>query len=200
MILNRFLYQLPFLQSPSDFFFAVVGDLLSKEGCNVIRVNGENRRFNDLAVNRLKELSVQKHDIGRAFNLLDGPLVTQLKFIYYGAVSFGKNIQNMMKVFGVNSFGKLLSHLPVADLNERVIQSLVVNAFLLHFTGKPVVTVHIELKPERRPGWNTEITQAKIPINEIEIVMKTFTAIKLQKGSSALFVMPWFVAVARLHS
>ena len=69
----------------------------------------------------------------------------------------------------------------------------------MHLWCKPVVTVHIELQSERRPSRNTQIAESKITINEIEVVVKTFTAVKFQEGPSTLLVMPWPVAVATLH-
>ncbi len=91
----------------SDFFDAVIGNPLPKEGRNIIRVNGEDGGFDNLAIDRLQYFTVAEYNIGGAFDLLNAPGVGQFQFIYDWTISFCKNIQNPAKIFRVDSLRDL---------------------------------------------------------------------------------------------
>src|SRR4030042_7207654 len=59
--------------------------------------------------------------------------------------------------------------------------------------------VKVELKLERTPRGNTQITESKFRINEVEVIMQTFTAIINQGVFTGLPVMPWFVTGTGFH-
>lgn len=112
-------------------------------------------------------------------NLLDRPCITKPKRFRNRTVSSGEDIKNLMETFRVYTVRKLLSSLYIGDFKERIVLHPVSNSLLIKFMGKQVMSVHIKLKPERRPCRNTEIAETEFPVNKIEIVMKALTLIKL---------------------
>ena len=53
--------------------------------------------------------------------------------------------------------------------------------FLLQFAGKEIVSVHIELQTERRPGRDTEVTEPKFFVNETEVIVEAFALVKFKE-------------------
>ena len=71
--------------------------------------------------------------------------------------------------------------------------------FLLQFTGKEIVSVHIELQTERRPGRDTEVTEPKFFVNEIEGIVEAFALVKFKECLPRGLVMPWLISIALIH-
>ena len=70
---------------------------------------------------------------------------------------------------------------------------------LVQFLCQPVVAVHIELEPEWSPGGNAKVAQAKRFVDEVEVIVKAFARIILEKGFSGLLVMPGLISRAGFH-
>lgn len=71
--------------------------------------------------------------------------------------------------------------------------------FLLQFAGKEIVSVHIELQTERRPGRDTEVTEPKFFVNEIEVIVEAFALVKFKECLPRGLVMPWLISIALFH-
>lgn len=71
--------------------------------------------------------------------------------------------------------------------------------FLLQFTGKEIVSIHIELQTERRPGRDTEVTEPKFFVNEIEVIVEAFALVKFKECLPRGLVMPWLISIALFH-
>ena len=104
-----------------------------------------------------------------------------------------------MEVFQVDPVRELLGGFNILDFQESIIVHAVSNLFLLQFTGKEIVSIHIELQTERRPGRDTEITEPKFFVNEIEIIVETFSLVKLKECLPRGLVMPWIISIALFH-
>ncbi len=61
------------------------------------------------------------------------------------------------------------------------------------------MAVHIELQAERSPGRDTQVTEPKFFVNEIEIIVETFALVKLKECLPCSLVMPWFISTALFH-
>src|SRR4030042_1333609 len=59
--------------------------------------------------------------------------------------------------------------------------------------------VKVELKLERTPRGNTQITESKFRVNEVEVIMKAFTAIINHGVFTGLPIMPGFVTGTGFH-
>src|SRR5882762_10779931 len=93
----------------------------------------------------------------------------------------------------------MLSALPVIDTNEGIVGGGEADAFCCQSTRQPAVTVAVELQAERRPCRHPQIGQAKLGIDEIEIVVETLAAVRPHEGLVRLLVVPRLVSAARLH-
>ncbi len=61
------------------------------------------------------------------------------------------------------------------------------------------MAVAINLQTERRPGWNADIDQAKLIVDEIEVVVQAFACVRAQEGLVGFLVMPGLVGATRFH-
>jgi hypothetical protein len=61
------------------------------------------------------------------------------------------------------------------------------------------MSIHIKLKPERTPCWDTEITKPIDSVNKIEIIVEAFALIGFNECPSSLFIMPGLVSIADFH-
>lgn len=61
------------------------------------------------------------------------------------------------------------------------------------------MAIHVELKTERCTGRDAQVTQTKLFINEIKVIMKAFALVKLEKGLARCFIMPWPISIALFH-
>ncbi len=73
------------------------------------------------------------------------------------------------------------------------------DSLLLKFMGEEVMAVHIELQPERRPCGDTHVTQAKLFVKEVKVIMETLALVKSEEGLSRSLVLPCFVSIALFH-
>ena len=61
------------------------------------------------------------------------------------------------------------------------------------------MTIEIYLQPKWTPGGHTDITEPKLFIDDVEVVVQTLAVIRSEIGLIGLLVVPWFVGLARLH-
>lgn len=183
----------------SDFFLTVIGNTLSKKSSNVVRFYSVDCCPDDLIIKGFQITWLFKHDIRSTLNLLNCPCIIKPEVFHNRAVSFGKDIQDFMKVFRIDPVRELLGGFNIGDFEEGVIVHAEINVLLLQLTGKKVMPIHIELQTERRPGRDTQIAQAKFFINEIKVIMETFALVKFEECLTSCFIMPWFISIALFH-
>ena len=104
-----------------------------------------------------------------------------------------------MEVFWIDPVREFLDGFDIRHFQESIIMHAVSNFLLLQFMGEQVRAVHIELQTERRPGRDTEVTEPKFFVNEIEIIVETFALVKLKECLSRGLVMPGFISIALFH-
>ena len=114
-------------------------------------------------------------------------------------VALCESIQNLMEVFWIDPVREFLDGFDIRHFQESIIMHAVSNFLLLQFIGEQVRAVHIELQTERRPGRDTEVTEPKFFVNEIEIIVETFALVKLKECLSRGLVMPGFISIALFH-
>jgi hypothetical protein len=61
------------------------------------------------------------------------------------------------------------------------------------------MAIAIELQAKRTPSRYAQINQAQFGVDEVEVVMQTFAAVRSQEGAMGAFVVPGLVAVAGFH-
>ena len=87
-----------------------------------------------------------------------------------------------MKTLWVDAVRKFLRSLYIGDFKECIILHPVSGLLFVKFMSKQVMAVRIKLKPERRPCGNAKIAKSEFFINEIEVIMETFTLVKFQES------------------
>lgn len=105
-----------------------------------------------------------------------------------------------MKPIRIDAVRKFLCGLYIGDFKKRIVLHPVSNLLFIKLMGKRVMSVHIKLKPEGRPCGNTKIAKPEFFINEIEVIMKTFTLVKFQERFSGCFIVPGLVSITAFHS
>src|SRR4029077_14472037 len=108
-------------------------------------------------------------------------------------------LMQVPSMVGRQPVGQILSALPVIDTNEGIVGGGEADAFCCQSTRQPAVTVAVELQAERCPCRHPQIDQAKLGIDEIEIVVETLAAVWPHEGLVRRLVVPRLVSAARLH-
>jgi hypothetical protein len=75
----------------------------------------------------------------------------------------------------------------------------VADAFRRQTSRQPVVAVAVELQAERRPGRDPQADQPERGIQEVELVVQAFTAVRSHERLAGSLVVPRPVAVAGFH-
>jgi len=61
------------------------------------------------------------------------------------------------------------------------------DALVVQHRGKGVMAIEVELQPERRPCWHTQIAQSEIRQDKVEIIVKVLGRGSLEKSSVGAF-------------
>ena len=93
------------------------------------------------------------------------------EYVEHRAALRGIAVKHQVQPVGRQPVGQILSALPVIDTNEGIVGGSEANAFCRQLTRQPAVTVAVELQAERCPCRHPQIDQAKLGIDEIEIVV-----------------------------
>src|SRR5271165_3577982 len=100
---------------------------------------------------------------------------------------------------GGEAIGQFLRTVPIGDAQESIVPGGEAYAFSAQLARQPAMAVAIELQAERRPGWNAHIDQAKLLIDEIEIIVQAFACVRAQESLVRFLVVPRLVGAAGFH-
>ena len=92
----------------ADFFLTVIGNTLSQEGGDVVRLYRKDRRPDNLVIKWFQVTRLFEHDVCCALDLLDSPCVAETECFRGWRVAFCESIQNLMEVFRVDPVRELL--------------------------------------------------------------------------------------------
>jgi hypothetical protein len=65
-----------------------------------------------------------------------------------------------------------------------MVQPPILNFALAQLPGQRTVAIAIDLEPEGTPGRHPHVTQSRIRVDEIDVVVQAFAIIRLLSGSS----------------
>jgi hypothetical protein len=65
----------------------------------------------------------------------------------------------------------LLSFRKIVDGHEGIVHQSIADPAPLELPRQPVVSIAVELQPERTPGWYAHIAQPQLWVDEVEVVM-----------------------------
>ena len=86
----------------ADFFLTVIGNMLSQEGGDVVRLYRKDCRPDDLVIKGFQVTRLFEHDVCCTLNLLDRPCVAEAECFRNRTIAFCKSIQNLMEVFRID--------------------------------------------------------------------------------------------------
>ena len=140
-----------------------------------------------------------EHQISGVLDLHETPVVGVREDVEHRTALLGVAIEDMMQLGGREVIGEGLRPLPVVDVQEGVIDEGEADPGGAELASQPAVTVAIELETERTPGRHPQIDQAQLGVDEVEVIMQTFAAVRPQEGVMRALVVPGFIAVAGFH-
>lgn len=65
------------------------------------------------------------------------------------------------------------------------------NTGVPQFGGKLMMSIEVNLKSKGAPGWNADMAESKLFVDKVKIIMQALAGIRLEKGFSCEFVVPW---------
>jgi hypothetical protein len=154
---------------------------------------------NDFIVDRLKVTFSFKDDIRSVFELHKTPVIAIGKVPDNRTVLSDDFIQLSMKTLGIDVIGKLLSFIKIVNLHKYIVEHLEINVLLAKSRCQQVVPITVELQPERRPRWHSQITQPQVCGNEVEVIVQAFAWYCLEICFVSLFIMPGLISGAGFH-
>src|SRR5208337_2387032 len=126
-------------------------------------------------------------------------MIGLLESIQHWAAQGCVAVKDAVEHDGGEAIGQFLRTVPIGDTQESIVPGGEAYAFSAQLARQPAMAVAIELQAERRPGWNAHIDQAKLLIDEIEIIAQAFAAIRAQEGLVSFLIVPRLVGAAGFH-
>src|SRR6516225_6018290 len=119
--------------------------------------------------------------------------------VEHGTALLGIAIEDTMQGGGRELIGQGLRARPVVDLQEGVVSEGEADPSGGELAGQPAMSVAIELEAERAPSRHAQIYQAQLGVDEVEVIMQAFAAVRPQEGAMRALVVPGLVAVTGFH-
>ena len=185
----------------AQLVFVVAVELAAEEGGYVFGLHGLDGHTRDRFVQGSEVPLAPEHDVRRVLGLHQAPVVARFEAECAddGAVALGKSIQSMVQRSDRERVGDQLCRLEVVELHECVVEQLVADASLVELSCQPAVAVEVELQPEGAPGRHSQVAEAKLFVDEVEVVVQALAGGRFEEGLVGPLVVPRPVARAGLH-
>ena len=167
------------------------GDILGFD-----RVNGGTDNF---VIDQFKVAFLLEDYIGGIFDLHKTPMIVICEIANYRTVLPDEFIQPSMNTLGTDIIGKLLSLIKIVNLHKDIVEHLKIDILLIERRCQQIMSVTVELQPERRPCWNSQITQPQFGGDKVEVIVQAFAGHCLERCCVSLFVVPGFIGGAQFH-
>lgn len=171
----------------------------SEERGYVVRFDGVNGRTGHMFVDGLKIICPLKDNVSGVLCLHDTPMISLIDLLDNRAEAGSVPVHCSMQLSDAECVGQLLGYVPIPNLHEGIILQCIIDAAIVQLSREPVVAIEVKLKAEGAPRGHTQITQAKLLVDEVEIIVQTFASDRFQKGFVSSLVMPRLVCGARFH-
>ena len=181
-------------------FILIIAVKFSSQKCgDVVGLDGMYGRPDQFVIDGRKIALSFENNVGGIFGLHDAPVIAVLKKIDDRTVQAGISVEYLVNTLDDKVVGQALSPVKVFDVDKTIVEHGRLDAFLGQLRSQFVMAVEIELETKRRPRRHSQITQAKLGVDGIEVVMQTFAAVILEKRFVGIFVMPGLITGAWLH-
>jgi len=171
----------------------------SQKGGDIVGLDGMHGRSDQFIVDGSKVGLTLENNVGSVFDLHHAPMIAILERLDGGTVTASVGIEYSVNASDIDVVGQLLRFLNVFDAHKTVVEHSRIDAFAGQLSRQLVVAVEIELETKWRPRRHSEIAQAKLGINEIEVVMQAFAAVVFEECFVGGLVMPGLIARTGLH-
>lgn len=179
-------------------FIAVV-ELSSKEGGDILGLDGVNGCSGEMGVDQLEILLAFEHDISCILSLHDAPVVSEIELFDDGAQSFGKQIEPCVEHIDFETIREALCLAKIRDPREDIVHESKGDVALTQTQSQPTVPVEIDLQTEGTPGGDPHIAKPQLLIDKVEVVVQTLAVIGFEESLMSGLVMPGLVALTGLH-
>jgi hypothetical protein len=171
----------------------------SQKGGDIVGLDGMHGRSDQFIVDESKVLLTLENNVGGVFDLHNAPMIAILELLDGRTVTASVGIEYSVNASDIDVVGQLLRFLNVFDAHKTVVEHRRIDAFAGQLSRQLVVAVEIELETKRRPRRHSEIAQAKLGINEVEVVMQAFATVVFEECFVGCLVMPGLIARTGLH-
>jgi len=183
----------------AHFILVAAMKFTAKECGDILGLNRVNGSANNFVVDRFEVVFLLEDYISGVFDLHKTPVAVVGKMTNDRTVLFNDSIQLPMNTFDIDVVSKFLSFIKIVNLYKDIIKHLKINLFSIERRCEQIMSIKIELQPERRPCGHSKITQPQISVNKVKVIMQTLAANSPKKGFVSVFVMPWFIGGAGFH-
>jgi hypothetical protein len=178
----------------------VIGvEISSQKGCDIVGLDSVYRRPDQFIINGCEIALPFENNICCIFGLHDAPMIALLEMRDDRTVETSIGIEYSVNAFDLEVIGQFLRFVKIFDVYKTIVEHGRLDTFVGHLNCQFVMTVEIKLEAKRCPCRHSQITQAKLGIDEIEVVMQTFAAVVLEKRFVGILVIPGLIARTWLH-
>jgi hypothetical protein len=170
-----------------------------QEGGDIVGLDGMDGRSDQFAIDGRKIALSFENNVRGVFGLHNAPVIAVLKMADHRTVQTGILIQYPVNAFYMEVVGQFLRPVKVVDVDKAIVEHGRRNALVGQLSRQLVMAVEIELETKRRPGWHTQVTEAKVSVDKIKVVVQAFAAVAFEICFAGLFVVPGLVAGTRFH-
>jgi len=183
----------------AQFVLIIAVKTSAQKSGDIVGFDGVYGRSDQFIVDGSKVALTLENNVGGVFDLHDTPMVAILEILDDGTVAASVGIEYSVNAFDIDVVGQFLRLVKIFDAHKTVVYHRRIDAFIEKLGSQFVMAVEIELEAKRRPCRHSEVTQTQFGIDEIEVVMQTFTAVVLEKCFVGFLVMPGLIARTWLH-
>jgi hypothetical protein len=189
----------PRCESTANLLGELGRDLVAEEGGYVFGFDCQNGLPGKLLIEGFEGGLRAEHQISGVLDLHETPVVGVREDVEHRTGLLGVAIEDMMQLGRREVIGQGLRPLPVINAQEGVVDEGEADPGGAKLASQPAVTVAIELETERTPSRHAQIDQAQLGVDEVEVIMQAFAAVRAQEGAMRAFVVPRPITVAGLH-
>ena len=183
----------------AHFILIAAVEFTTKECGNVLGLDRVNGCADDFVIDQLKIVLLFKDDIRSVFDLHKTPMIAMGKVPDDRTVLSDNFVQLSMNTPDIDAISKILSFIEIVDLHKDIIKDFGIDFLFTESRCQHIMSVTIELQSERCPCRYSQITQAKLGSDKVEVIMQAFTRHRFEICFMGLFIMPGFISSAGFH-
>jgi hypothetical protein len=183
----------------AHFILVAAVKFTAQECGDILGFNRVNSGADDFVVDQFKVASLLEDYISGVFDLHKAPVIIIGTVANNRTVLPDDLIQLLMNAFGTDVISKLLGPIKIINVHEDIIEHLKVDLLLIESGCQQIMSIAVELQPERRPCRHSQITQSQLDMDKVEVIMQALARHGLERCCASLFIIPGLVCGAQFH-